>query len=232
MTSSPPTNGSPQTRERSSSQASRYSSSNEGISRIRERPSSQALRYSPSNEGISRIRERPSSQALRYSSSNEGISRTRERSRSHRSPPIPPATNPTPDTPQKLLHRRRINQTRVHQRDSTDSATLSKYLPPIPTVFHSVIIGPDDSFHPPSWLLQAMLDVAASPAPPPLAPPFRFDTNQSSLHHNATLLSTFDLGRPSLTGSVFYSQSKLKQICISNLLSLTMVYYSRVGIGN
>ena len=36
-----------------------------------------------------------------------------------------------------------------------------------------------------------MLDVAASPAPPPLAPPFRFDTNQSSLHHNATLLSTF-----------------------------------------
>ena len=60
-----------------------------------------------------------------------------------------------------------------------------------------MIIGPDDSFTPPAWLMQAIEEVAASEVATPLAPPIRFDLSDESVQFNSDLLraSNMDLGQ-------------------------------------
>ena len=60
-----------------------------------------------------------------------------------------------------------------------------------------MIIGPDDSFTPPAWLMQAIEEVAASEVPAPLVPPIRFDLSNKSVQFNSDLLraSNMDLGQ-------------------------------------
>jgi hypothetical protein len=79
------------------------------------------------------------------------------------------------DKPTKLAARRNLRQ--VDQADEVDRSLLSKYYLPesIDEFLPSVIPGPDDSFVPPAWLMQAIEEVAKSEAPTPAAPPIRFD---------------------------------------------------------
>lgn len=78
--------------------------------------------------------------------------------------------------------------------DATDHKLLSKYLPAtIDQFLSNVVTGPDDSFVPPAWLMQATEEVAASDAPTPLAPPIRFDLSDESVQFNSNLLKSSNL---------------------------------------
>jgi hypothetical protein len=87
----------------------------------------------------------------------------------------------------------RRNHRRVLERDTQDSDHLGKYLPRSPElVINDIVEGPDDAFVPPSWLLEAVREVALSSSETPKMPPVRFGTDQASLEHNAELLGQFD----------------------------------------
>jgi hypothetical protein len=79
------------------------------------------------------------------------------------------------------------------QRDERDRHLMGKYLPAsLDDVFNQIVEGPDDAFTPPSWLLQAVQQVASTPVRPPKAPPIQFATDDISLATNAKLLEKFD----------------------------------------
>jgi hypothetical protein len=70
---------------------------------------------------------------------------------------------------------------------------MGKYLPAsLDDVFNKLVEGPDDAFTPPSWLLQAIQEVAGTTVPAPKAPPIKFATDDQSLADNAALLEKFD----------------------------------------
>jgi hypothetical protein len=87
------------------------------------------------------------------------------------------------------------NLKRVDKADEIDLNLLSKYNLPdsIDEFLPSVIPGPDDSFVPPAWLMQAIEEVAASEVVTPLAPPIRFDLSEDSVKFNSDLLRESDL---------------------------------------
>jgi hypothetical protein len=81
----------------------------------------------------------------------------------------------------------------VTERDKADKTLLSKYLPKnLECLFKEQLQGPDDYFVPPDWLLEAILEVADSPALPPKKPPVRFATDVESLAFNEQLLAQYD----------------------------------------
>ena len=103
-----------------------------------------------------------------------------------------PTEHKEKDEPTRVADRR--NLARVSKADGVDQKLLSKYLPAtIDEFFFSVIPGPDDSFVPPAWLMQAIETVAASEVPTPLAPPIRFDLSDESVQFNSDLLSASNL---------------------------------------
>jgi hypothetical protein len=70
---------------------------------------------------------------------------------------------------------------------------MSKYLPTsLDDVFNELVEGPNDDFKPPTWLLQAIREVATTTVQPPKAPPICFATNDKSLMENARLLERFN----------------------------------------
>jgi hypothetical protein len=92
----------------------------------------------------------------------------------------------------KVAERRNLK--RVSDADAIDHRLLSKYLPETINEFlPNVITGPDDSFVPPAWLMQAIEQVAASEVPTPLAPPIKFDLSDDSVKFNSELLKNSDL---------------------------------------
>jgi hypothetical protein len=92
----------------------------------------------------------------------------------------------------KVAERRNLK--RVSDADATDHRLLSKYLPATINEFlPNVVTGPDDSFVPPAWLMQAIEQVAASEVPTPLAPPIKFDLSDESVKFNSELLQNSDL---------------------------------------
>ena len=92
----------------------------------------------------------------------------------------------------KIAERRNLK--RVSEADACDHRLLSKYLPAtIDEFLPPVITGPDDSFVPPAWLMQAIKEVAASKVPTPLAPPIRFDLSDESVRFNSDLLKANDM---------------------------------------
>ena len=99
-----------------------------------------------------------------------------------------PKTDKKKDEPTRVADRR--NLARVSKADGVDQRLLSKYLPATIEEFSlSVIPGPDDSFIPPPWLMQAIEEVAVSTVPAPLAPPVRFDLSEESVKFNSDLLT-------------------------------------------
>jgi hypothetical protein len=85
------------------------------------------------------------------------------------------------------------NTLRVVERDEVDEHLLSKYLPTNPDdVFCGPIVGPDDYFVPPAWLMDAVREVAGSVALTPRAPPVVFKTDPASLERNAALMKSHD----------------------------------------
>jgi hypothetical protein len=92
----------------------------------------------------------------------------------------------------------RRNLARVAQANASDRELLSKYLPSsIDKFFPAAILGPDDNFVPPAWLMKAITEVAAKAVKAPNAPPVRFDLSEESVLHNSELLreSGLDLGK-------------------------------------
>jgi hypothetical protein len=59
-------------------------------------------------------------------------------------------------------------------------------------VFCGPIVGPDDYFVPPAWLMEAVREVAGSVAPTPKGPPVVFKTDPASLERNAELMKDHD----------------------------------------
>jgi hypothetical protein len=105
----------------------------------------------------------------------------------------------TPDEPPKEKTKvervaEKRNRARVERADATDQKLLSKYLPTnIDDFLPSAIPGPDDSFTPPAWLMEAIEEVMNSTAPIPKAPPVKFDLSEESIQHNTELLKGCEL---------------------------------------
>jgi hypothetical protein len=101
------------------------------------------------------------------------------------------------DKPKKLADQRNLK--RVDKADEIDQSLMSKHHLPesIDEFLPNVIPGPDGSFVPPAWLMQATEEVAEPVAPTPLAPPVRFDLSEDSVRFNSELLreSDLDLGK-------------------------------------
>jgi hypothetical protein len=97
------------------------------------------------------------------------------------------------DKPTKLADQRNLK--RVDKADEIDRSLLSKHHLPesIDEFLPSVVPGPDDSFVPPAWLMQATEEVAESVAPTPLTPPIRFDLSKDSVRFSSELLRESDL---------------------------------------
>jgi hypothetical protein len=87
------------------------------------------------------------------------------------------------------------NLKRVDKADELDLNLLSKHHLPesIDDFLPRVVPGPDDSFDPPAWLMQATEEVAATAAVTPLAPPIRFDLSEESVKFNSELLKESNL---------------------------------------
>jgi hypothetical protein len=87
------------------------------------------------------------------------------------------------------------NLKRVDKADELDLNLLSKHHLPesIDDFLPSVVPGPDDSFDPPAWLMQAIEEVAGTAAVTPLAPPIRFDLSEDSVKFNSELLKESNL---------------------------------------
>jgi hypothetical protein len=87
----------------------------------------------------------------------------------------------------------------VDKANEIDRSLLNKHHLPesIDEFLPNVVPGPDDSFVPPAWLMQAMEEAAELVAPTPLAPPIRFDLSEDSVSFNSELLkeSDLDLGK-------------------------------------
>jgi hypothetical protein len=87
------------------------------------------------------------------------------------------------------------NLKRVDKANELDLNLLSKHHLPesIDDFLPRVVPGPDDSFDPPAWLMQATEEVAATAAVTPLAPPIRFDLSEESVKFNSELLKESNL---------------------------------------
>jgi hypothetical protein len=57
--------------------------------------------------------------------------------------------------------------------------------------------GPDDSFTPPAWFLEAIRTIAQTNVPTPTKPPFKFEATAEAAEHNGKILARagFDVGR-------------------------------------
>ena len=74
----------------------------------------------------------------------------------------------------------------------------TKFLPSKATSFFPApILGPDDSFEPPRWFLEAVADICRTKTRTPMKPPVRFEPGEQAAAHNAELLRGFgyNLGR-------------------------------------
>ena len=102
-------------------------------------------------------------------------------------------------TPQEARAQSR-NRQRISTRNSQDETTIRKfhYLPSeVPSFFPEPVDAPNDCFIPAPSFLQNLKKVHHTPVDPPAKPPFRFDTSEEALRHNAEVLSSadFDLER-------------------------------------
>jgi len=103
-----------------------------------------------------------------------------------------------PLAPNKLLlEAAERNKIRLQQANLEDETTLGEqqksYLSSDPNCFlPTPIVGPDDTFRPPPWLLKEITIIAATPSPTPTKSSVRFDVSQEAADHNADLLRTLD----------------------------------------
>lgn len=86
--------------------------------------------------------------------------------------------------------REKRNLVRVAERDRADMHTMSsKYLPSsLHSVFGEPIVGPNDSFQPSPWLIEAIEEVCSHTPVPPLLSDVQFSTNKEAVTANTELL--------------------------------------------
>ena len=76
---------------------------------------------------------------------------------------------------------------------------MSKYLPSsLKSFLMAPVVGPDDAFIPNPSLMNAIREVARTPAPVPKAPPIKFSTSPEALKHNAQALQNHQYSMESL----------------------------------
>jgi hypothetical protein len=102
---------------------------------------------------------------------------------------------PAGDTTEQETASARRNRDRVDQANATDQKLTSKYLPfDIDEFLPNAIPGPDDSFTPPDWLMEAIEAVAKTKAPAaPKAPPVKFSLSEEAIQFNTDLLKDNEL---------------------------------------
>jgi hypothetical protein len=72
-----------------------------------------------------------------------------------------------------------------------DEEIISKYLHGDPSSFvSSSVIGPDDFFKPPAWLLQTVREIAQDKVETPQGPPIQFSMDHAAAKYNSELLET------------------------------------------
>ena len=103
-----------------------------------------------------------------------------------------------PRTPNKLLIEAAArNDVRLAQANLEDATTLgentTRYCSSDPNCFlPEPVLGPDDTFSPPSWFLREIHIIAAEPSPTPTKSSVRFDVSKEAADHNASLLREID----------------------------------------
>jgi hypothetical protein len=110
---------------------------------------------------------------------------------------------PLPKDETKPLASARIpterNNARLKLANEGDHKTMSKYLPSsLESFLMAPVVGPDNCFSPLSSFMNAIREVASTPAPVPNAPPIRFSTDPEALKHNAQLLQSHQYSMESL----------------------------------
>jgi hypothetical protein len=84
------------------------------------------------------------------------------------------------------------NSDRLDKANRKDAELIGKYLPPSAlSLCREVVQGPDDFFVPPSWLLSAVSEVAATEVTVPVSPTARFDVSIESLDFNSRLIESY-----------------------------------------
>jgi hypothetical protein len=111
-------------------------------------------------------------------------------------PPLPKDETKPPASARIPTER---NNARLKLANEGDHNTMSKYLPSsLESFLMAPVVDPDDSFSPLSSFMNAIREVASTPAPVPKAPPIRFSTEPDALKHNAQLLQSHQYSMESL----------------------------------
>jgi hypothetical protein len=102
-----------------------------------------------------------------------------------------------PLAPNKLLTEAASrNDSRLEQANIEDENILGErhnYCSSDPNCFlPDPIVGPDDTFSPPTWFLREITVIAATPTPTPSKSSVRFDVSPEAAEHNASLLREID----------------------------------------
>jgi hypothetical protein len=90
------------------------------------------------------------------------------------------------------------NETQLTQANIEDEDTLGEpkpYCSSNPNCFlPERIVGPDDTFQPPAWLMREITIIAATPSIAPTKSSVRFDVSMEAAQHNANLLKEIEYG--------------------------------------
>ncbi len=105
--------------------------------------------------------------------------------------------NPGVSSPQKRKSNLR-NDDRLSRAKAKDEKIMSKYLCVISPLFiTATVLGPDDNFTPPPWLLKSVQEVAMEKVVTPKSPPIQFSMHRDAASYNSMLLAKngFNLDR-------------------------------------
>jgi hypothetical protein len=112
---------------------------------------------------------------------------------------LPPLPKDDTKPPASALLPTERNTARLKLANEGDHKTMSKYLPSsLESFLMAPVVGPDDYFNPAPSFMDAIREVAKTPAPVPKAPPIHFSTNPEALKHNAQLLQSHQYSMESL----------------------------------
>jgi len=91
------------------------------------------------------------------------------------------------------------NDYRLPSKNEKDLRIMSNYLPAkVEQIFGEPLVGPNDAFVAPGWLLKMIAEVAKTDPPVHKAPPVVFGMDTKSVEANHKSLSSFDFGMSEL----------------------------------
>jgi hypothetical protein len=115
------------------------------------------------------------------------------------SPTHPDPTSADNVTPTKTRVSERRNESRIAEAKDRDEEILGKspssvthFPSSVEDILGPPIVGPDNAFTPPSWLLEAIKNLVDKPVPIPRKPPIMFEATPEALLHNVNLFKEHD----------------------------------------